>query len=273
MLVVCDAIARFLAVQPIPARPLAMLRLEDVSALTPASRLKSIVEYLAAAHVPYGIALVPDLQVKGKTIAPLRDNDALSDVLRWAEHHNGTIILHGLHHCCSSEGAEGYEFWDYERDAPVSHESDEGIRATIREGISQATALELRPLIWETPHYSASPLDYRVVSDFFGTAWELRRPLGWLPWVLQRDQYGTLLLPEDLGYVSLDQTKTVHDQLERAKELLVCGSCIASGFLHPNTVDITDVREYVDGLRRLGYAFVDPAEAVRRYGIAVPSVE
>jgi hypothetical protein len=93
----------------------------------------------------------------------------------------------------------------------------------------------------------------------------LRQPIGWLPWVLKRDQYGTMVLPEDLGYVSLDHTKTVRDQLAKATELLVCSSCLASGFLHPNTVDVADVRGYVDGMRQLGYAFVDPAEGLRRY--------
>jgi len=109
-------------------------------------------------------------------------------------------------------------------------------------------------------------LDYGVVSEFFGAAWEMRRPIGWLPWVLRRDQYRTMLLPENLGYVSVDGTNTVADQLTRAKELLLCQSCLAAGFLHPSTIWIEAVREYVDGLRALGYAFVDPVQALRQYG-------
>ena len=140
------------------------------------------------------------------------------------------------------------------------------MRAQVVEAAADETALGLPPpQIWETPHYSASPVDYEVVSEYFGAAWELRRPMGWLPWVLKRDQYGAMLLPENLGYVSLDRTKTVTDQLARARELLVCQSCIAAGFLHPNTVAIEDVRQYVKGLRDLGYAFVDPAQAIRQY--------
>jgi hypothetical protein len=126
----------------------------------------------------------------------------------------------------------------------------------------------LTPQIWETPHYSASPIDYGVISEFFGAAWEIREPIGWLPWVLRRDQYRSLLLPENLGYVSLDGTNTVADQLVRAKELLVCQGCLAAGFLHPSTIWIEAVREYVNGLRELGYVFVDPAQAVRQYGTA-----
>src|SRR5262249_42383672 len=55
MLAVCDAVAHFLGAEPSADRPLAMLRLEDVSSLTPAANLERIVRYLAAAHVPYGL--------------------------------------------------------------------------------------------------------------------------------------------------------------------------------------------------------------------------
>ena len=269
MLVTCDAMTQFLEAQPLPARPLAMLRLEDVSALTPARRLETVVRYLAAAHVPYGIGVIPDLQVKGKVVASLQNNRELLNVLHWAAAHGATVILHGLHHCCSSEDAEGYEFWDRDHDAPLSHDSAEWMRSQVASGIAAATALGLHPQMWETPHYAASPIDYEVISEFFGAAWEIREPIGWLPWVLRRDQYRTMLLPEDLGYVSLDGTKTVADQLALAKELLVCRNCLAAGFLHPSTIWIEAVREYVDGLRDLGYVFVDPAQAVRQYG-AVP---
>jgi hypothetical protein len=263
MLAACDAMTQFLGADPLPARHLAMLRLEDVSALTPARSLDNIVRYLAAARVPYGISVIPDLHVKGKAVASLRSDSDLLEVLRWAEGHGAIIILHGLHHCCSSEDAEGYEFWDRDHDGPVSYDSADWMRSQVTNGIAVVTSLGLHPQMWETPHYSASPVDYAAVSEFFGVAWELRKPIGWLPWALKRDQYGIMLLPENLGYVSLDGTKTVADQLTRAKELLVCRSCIAAGYLHPSTIRLENVREYVDGLHDLGYAFVDPAQTLR----------
>jgi hypothetical protein len=260
MLTVCDAIAQFIGAQPVPARPQAMLRLEDVSALTPYRQLDSIVQYLAATRVPYGIGVIPDLRLKGKTVRPLADDRELLDVLRRAERQGATTILHGLHHCCSSDNVEGYEFWDADRNSPLSSDSASWMHSTVAEGLSDLTALGLHPHIWETPHYSASPEDYGAVSEFFLVAWERRRPVGWSPWVLKRDQYGVLLLPDDLGYVSLDGKMTVADQLARAKELLVCQGCLAAGFIHPNTVSLADVRKYVEGLRDLGYAFVDPGQ-------------
>ncbi len=266
MLTVCDALAQFFGATPSPSRPQAMLRLEDVSALTPEPQLEAIVHYLAAAHVPYGIGVIPELQVRGKTFGSLPDNRGLQKLLRWAEGNGATIVLHGLHHCCSSDGAEGYEFWDVDRNSPVSYDSAAWARSTIAEGKKAEIAMGLHPQLWETPHYSGSPVDYGVVTEFFSAAWELRRPVGWLPWVLRRDQYGVMLLPEDLGYVSLDRTKTVADQMTRAKEILVCPNCVAAGFLHPATVSISDVHAYVEGLRTLGYVFVDPGQAIREYG-------
>jgi hypothetical protein len=264
MLTVCDAITQFLSARPLPARPQAMLRLEDVSALTPAWQLDRIVQYLAAAHVPYGIGVIPDIHIKGKAIRPLSGNRELLKVLRAAERQGATTILHGLHHCCSSDNAEGYEFWDRDNNAPLASDSAAWMHSTVTEGIADLTALGLHPQMWETPHYSASPVDYGAVSEFFTAAWELRRPIGWLPWVLDRDQYGTMIFPDNLGYISLDGKMTVADQLAKAKELLVCESCLAAGFIHPNTVPVEDVRKYVEGLRDLGYVFVDPGQALRR---------
>lgn len=269
MLTICDAITQFLTAEPVPARPQAMLRLEDVSSLTPAPQLESIVEYLAAARVPYGIGVIPDVHVKGKTVKPLRDNQELLKVLRRANSHGATTILHGLHHCCSSESSEGYEYWDVDHNAPLPGDSAEWMRANVTEALADLTSLGLHPQLWETPHYSASPADYGVVSEYFGAAWELRRPIGWLPWVLKRDQYGAMVLPDSLGYISLDGKKTVGDQLVRARELLVCQTCLAAGFIHPNTVPVEEVRKYVEGLRELGYVFVDPAEAITHKSIQV----
>ena len=262
MLTVCDVITQFLSAQPLPARPQGMLRLEDVSALTPAPQLDSIVQYLAAAHVPYGIGVIPDVYIKGKTISPLSGKRELLNVLRRAENQGATTILHGLHHCCSSDNAEGYEFWDHDNNAPLPSDSAAWMHSTVAEGLSDLTALGLHPQMWETPHYSASPVDYGAVSEFFAAAWELRRPIGWLPWVLKRDHYGTMIFPDNLGYISLDGKMTVADQLAKAKELLVCQSCLAAGFIHPNTVPVEEVRKYVDGLRELGYVFVDPGQAL-----------
>ena len=256
-----DAIASFLGIQPNP-QPLAMLRLEDVSALTPANRMAAIAFYLWRAHVPYGVGVIPDLQVKNGAGGALRNNPALVAVLRWAQNHGATIILHGLHHCCSSENSEGYEFWDHDRRVPVAGDSIAWMTATVSKGLDEERSLGLEPMMWETPHYAASPLDYTVLRQSFPVAWEERNPAQWIPWPLQRDEYGARILPENLGYVALDGSHTVSDQLNRAQTMLACRYCVVAGFIHPALIDVSQVDAYVQGLRKMGYAFVDPRQAI-----------
>lgn len=261
MLAACDAIAEFLGV-PASPKPVAMLRLEDVSGLTPWTNLAFIARYLWQAGVPYGIGVIPDLHVNGVRKGALQDDAALVAVLQWAQDHGATIILHGLHHCCSSldeDGDEGYEFWDHQRNAPIPGDSTAWMRSMIREGLSDEKNLGLHPTMWETPHYQASPADYHAVAEFFPVAWERREPTDWLPWALRRDQYGSLILPENLGYVSHDGTHTVAQQLAQAKEMLACRYCLAAAFFHPTTVSVHDVSAYVEGMRNLGYTFADPS--------------
>jgi hypothetical protein len=263
-LAACDAIAALLGVPPNP-RPLAMLRLEDISSMTSATELAPIVHDLARARAPYGIGVIPDLRLdRGSGGGPLGDNPMLVGVLKYAQDHGATILLHGLHHCCSASDAEGYEFWDRDHNRPVAGDSASWMSQQISSGLDAEHALGLKPLMWETPHYSASPLDLQTVTTFFAASWEIRRPVGWLPWPLQRDQYGSILLPENLGYVALDGSHTLQDQLDQARAMLICRYCVAAGFLHPTLVHRATVWRYIQGLRAMGYAFVDPRQAITR---------
>ena len=70
-----------------------------------------------------------------------------------------------------------------------------------------------------------------------------------------------MLLPENLGYDAVrgdDRRMTLDMQLARARAFAVCADCIPAGFLHPSTVPLADVIDYVNGIESLGYRFVDP---------------
>lgn len=257
-IVISDALGDALHANPIETRHVAMLRLEDVSVQTQALRLKEYAEYLDAEHVAYGIGVIPDQLIKGQPLSTLNEDPELVQVLGYAQTHGATIILHGLHHSFNSP--EDFEFWDAVHKRPLPQDSAAWMDGRIAAGLNIEKNLGLNPRMWETPHYSASSTDYREVAKVFPAAWEQRDPNGWLPWVLQRDQFGSRLLPENLGYVANDGSTTVSDQLAIAKELLVCRGCIAAGFLHPATIPVSDLREYVSGMRALGYHFIDPGQ-------------
>ncbi|MFN2527906.1 MAG: DUF2334 domain-containing protein [Candidatus Baltobacteraceae bacterium] len=260
-IVISDALNDAFDASPLPTAHFAMLRLEDVSVQTQALRLKAIVEYLASQGVPYGIGVIPDQLIKGQNLSTLKQDPELVSVLRFAQSNGATIILHGLHHSFNSP--EDFEFWDQAHHRPLPQDSPAWMDAKISQGLQLERDAGLQPKMWETPHYSASRVDYGEVSKFFKTAWEERDPNGWLPWPLQRDAFGAQLLPENLGYVANDGSTTVADQLAIAKLLLMCRGCIAAGFLHPSTVPLEDVRQYVSGLRALGYHFADPKQFVQ----------
>ncbi|GAC1407681.1 MAG: hypothetical protein NVSMB6_05720 [Burkholderiaceae bacterium] len=257
MIVVSDILNDALEAAPISKQHMALLRLEDVSVQTQALRLKAIVHYLAKTGISYGIGLIPDQLIKGQTLSTLRQDPELVSILRYAQNHGARIILHGLHHSFNS--AEDFEFWDIKDHRPLRQDSRSWMHAKIQNGLQIEESLGRHPKIWETPHYMASPLDYKEVSSVFNCSWEQRDPVGWLPWVLQSDQYGSRLLPEDLGYISVDGTYTLELQLVMARKLLACRGCVAAGFLHPSTVAFNDVRGYVEGLEKMGYVFGDPA--------------
>jgi hypothetical protein len=256
--IIADALRVALGAPEPPDQHLAMLRLEDVSVETPVDNLRDIVVALNDLHIAYGIGVIPDQWIQGKRLESLDQDRGLVTILRWAQAHGATIVLHGLHH--SYRSAEDFEFWDAAHDRPLPYDSPMWMDGRIEEGLRDERAVGLHPAMWETPHYSASPVDYAQTAKYFSTVWEQRRPLGWSPWVLQRDQYGQRVLPEDLGYIAVDgnPNESLAAQMNRAQALLVCRECVAAGFLHPTTVSADTVREYVERLRAMGYRFADP---------------
>lgn len=254
-----DALREVLGLRP--AARVALLRLEDVSVQVPSDRMWAIVRYLASRHLPYGIGVIPDQLIKGVTLKTLPEDPDLVAALRFAQDHGARIVLHGLHHSFNSP--EDYEFWDNVHNRPLPEDSVAWMSGKLNAGLTIERGLGLHPLMWESPHYAASPLDYRVIRHFFTASWERRRPVAFAPWPLDNDEYHSILLPENLGYISLsDQAMTLPKMLARARALTVCQDCVAAGFLHPATVALADVIDYINGLQALGYRFVDPMDLI-----------
>jgi len=260
LLAACDVLRIALSAPPQPR--IALLRLEDVSVQVPPPFLQAIVEYLAEHHVPYGIGVIPDQWIKGKTLISLEQDPELVKVLLFAQAHGARIILHGLHHSFNSP--EDFEFWDHENNRPLAEDSVAWMRSKIDAGLAIERGLGLRPVIWETPHYSASPLDYRVVRTYFPISWERRAPAAFAPWAVEHDEYGSALLPENLGYIAngSDPQMTLPLMLARAQAFTVCRDCIPAAFLHPATVPLSVVKQVVEGIEALGYRFVDPLAVI-----------
>jgi hypothetical protein len=168
--------------------------------------------------------------------------------LRWAQQHGATIVLHS----------------PYARytEPPVEFLKSQSL---IGDVLKREHNQGLDPLIWETPYGSAGLEDDVDAARFFGTTWERRSPVAWLPWIVQSDAHGQLVLPY-LGGISASGPPTVQQQLNAAKTLLMCRGCVAVGFLPLSTVSIESVGRDVDGLRAMGYVFMDPRMFARAPG-------
>ena len=233
----------------------AVIRLEDVSVHIPPARLTRVINYLHSRRIPFAVGVIPAQRLKDGSIVELSDRPDFVKVLRYAQDHGGTIVLHGYHHTFGS--GEDYEFWDEERHAPIAGETWDMYARKVEDGIRILRDNGIEPRMWETPHYAGSPLAYRVFSRYFSYAIENRDPVEWLPYPAGPDEYGQMLIPENIGYINPTEGKTVDAQLQRADTLRIVRDGWAVGFYHPASVPVSELESLVEGLQRQGYTFAD----------------
>jgi len=133
--------------------------------------------------------------------------------------------------------------------------------------------------MFNVPHYAASPADYAAIRNTFAArydrgqyispAWDGTPPVA--PYIYEqstpyliRDSYGSLVVPENLGYladpsehVSGPNTRT--DLLAGARALLTVRDSVASFFYHPFLAS-GELVDLVRQLRAMGYTFTSPCE-------------
>src|SRR5262249_60210102 len=115
--------------------------------------------------IPFVMAVIPAQRFADGSIVSLRSRPSFVAALRRATRKGATIALHGYHHTFGS--GEDFEFWDEERNAPLAGETWQMDAAKIEDGIRILRNQRLEPRLWETPHYAASPLAYRVFARYF----------------------------------------------------------------------------------------------------------
>ena len=255
-LVFADVLHEFFGTS-ITASRQAAIRLEDVSVHITPVRLTKIIDYLHSRRIPFTMGVIPAQRMKDGSIVELSDRPDFVKVLRYAQDHGGTVVLHGYHHTFGSKSGEDYEFWDEKRRAPIAGENWDMYARKIEHGIRIMRNNGIEPRLWETPHYAASPLAYRVFSHYFSHTIENRNPVPWLPYPAGPDQYGQMIIPETIGYIDPEAGKTVDLQLQRADTLRIVRDGWAVGFFHPASMELSKLEKLVEGLQRQGYTFAD----------------
>ena len=241
----------------------AMIRIEDIHPARSPRNLRRIGATFKKYDIPFCFGVIPLYTFpKTKKRVSLAEKPHLVSALRYLQSIGGTAILHGYTHQYKAESGEGHEFWDKDWDRPIPGETEDIIRKKLIDGIEACVSQDIYPLAWETPHYGASELDYRIFSEFFSTGVEQLQLSDLSFKASQSYPYfiesvnGRWIVPENLGYVSYREGATVERMLEEAKKLLIVRDAVAVGFFHPY-VEIEHLEKLIQGLKDLGYTFLD----------------
>lgn len=250
----------------------AYIRLEDIHPLVNPQALHEVTTMLKKKEIPFMMAVIPVYTnpENGKEYH-FSDSPKLLKVLKDAQEHGGSIVLHGYtHQFRESETGEGFEFWDVSFNRPIyapateqlalkkrsdfttntgyerymkelqDFESDY-IRQKVTRGIQELTNYGLYPLAFEAPHYTMSQNGYAVLSEFFSTYvgqvqlsdrdWEVMDTTPFISTPAMLN--GMELLPETLGYVQPENEQAVVEMMERAELYKRTNHGILGAFYHP----------------------------------------
>lgn len=179
--VFADTLGEFLGYQP--TRGLrAMVRFEDNAPIVSnPKKLLRMGRRLKRMGVPFALGVIPVFkdplgEYFGYPVQwTLSDDPELVDALKKLQNMGGTLILHGYTHQYDGATGDDYEFWLEDINDPVPEDSESWVQDRIDRALAECEAVGIQPDIWETPHYSASQLDYQVFYSNFGIGYERTR--------------------------------------------------------------------------------------------------
>lgn len=240
----------------------ALIRIEDVNPTTHPNSLKDIANFLGSKDIPFAVGLTPFyLNPDDNTAISLSDKPELVDALRYMISRGAAIVMHGVTHQYRGQTTIDYEFWDGLNNGPLFQDSEDYVRKRIIRGLEECYRNKIYPIAWETPHYAGSQLDYRVINQFFSTAYERRQTLDilgtdqLLPFYIPARGDKAQLIPENLGYIPIDDPRA-DPMVSHARKNLAIRDGFASFFFHP-FVPLEVLKELVKEITILGYSFGD----------------
>ena len=267
----------------------ALLRFEDISpGFVDFNLLRSYADELSARDIPFGFGVIPifldpeGVYYSEPTELHLKDDPALANTFNYMLRQGGTMIVHGCTHQ-NGDGvtAEDWEF-TYDIDAvPLEEDGEQWAREKVESSLEEFAHWGWRPMIWETPHYSASQGDYTVFAEYFGTYWEqvqtfpvapgddpvFGEALGpvsqSIPYFSSTGEFGMSILPENMGYIDTDyEDYSPEKMLETVDRLSVVRDAVPAFFFHYTMVPLEDLMAVIDGLIDRGYTFISPEELI-----------
>ncbi|MFA5976605.1 MAG: polysaccharide deacetylase family protein [Elusimicrobiota bacterium] len=259
-LVLCDLLHDILGISHVENHP-ALLRIEDINAMSVPKDLDATLRVIRRHKIPFSFGFVPMyVNPEGRQEFRMADKpEVVRQIGRYIKA-GGVPILHGFTHQYRGVSTDDYEFWDDLSDRPVRGDSETFATRRITDAIKEALALGVYPAVWETPHYAASPLDYRVFRRFFNTVFE-RRLAGpsldsdqFFPYPVV-DMNGQYVIPESLAYIPIDDQR-IEPILQAADAEQVVRDGYASFFFHP-FLKPQLLDEIIAGVKKRGFTFID----------------
>lgn len=160
----------------------ALVRLEDVHAMTPVQDLAAVTEYLSRESIPFSIATIASYREPGVHAKPLWFS-ATGRYLAYLHHRGRTsIVAHGLTHQRDGfinpyNGISGddFEFYRVTLNAdnslnfigPFSPDTPLVNRQRMEQALFFLRLTGLNPFAWEAPHYLASENAYQGILQLF----------------------------------------------------------------------------------------------------------
>ena len=249
----------------------ALLRIEDINAMDKPEDLEATLAVIKKHHIPFSFGFIPMYANPSEGIyMHLTDAPEVVAALQDYVRAGGVPVLHGYTHQHRGVTADDYEFWDDLGDRPVRADSDGFTSRRVEQAIQEAANAGLYPVTWETPHYAASDIDYKVFHRYFSTVYERQMGAGHLdndecfpyPVIDLFDQY---IIPEDAAYVPIEDP-VIEPVLKNVEAESVVRDGYASAFFHPFLKpDLLD--RLISGIEAKGYHFID----LRRFPNSVHS--
>ena len=239
----------------------ALVRIEDVHPESDPATLTEIADYLHRQDIPFQISLIPVYkETAGQQEVRLSERPELVAALQRAQSQGATVVLHGVTHQHFGESADDYEFWDDVSGKPIEYGAADWVAQRLQTGLGELFANRLYPLLWETPHYSASAANYRQISRTFDSfndrlmAAELSGTQQIFPYPVKLDEYPVQIVPENLGYLDF-KNPDPQQLLENSRNMLTVRDGLASFFFHP-FIPLKHLKTVINGMRQQGWTFI-----------------
>ena len=295
----CDILNDIVGI-PEPHAKQAALRIEDVSAICPSATLRALADTLYSYNVPYAVCVIPDymdplgvynngtpLEIQMQT-----SQQFISD-LQYMQSEGAQIIMHGVTHQYSNVpnpvngvSAADVEFMVVTFDSngneivngPVPTDTTAWCTARIKSGLAMMKEGGFpRVNGWNTPHYFATPTDYKVFGTEFNFAMD--RALTYatdnaanLHYLIQpspyvyTDEYNNVRVPETLGYCDPSGTSglvNLPTNMIGYANSLTCVRGAWAGMYYHWFLGTTYLSQLVSGIQAAGYTFINPSASVQ----------